>query len=333
MGLPKFEYVAPKTVARAVAVQKEGGGFLAGGTDLFVAMKQRMIHPGILIDLSAISTLKKIRGDKKGGVRIGAMTTLTRIRESPIVQKQLPALGEIILSVSTPQLRNMGTIGGNLCLDTRCLYYNQPLILKKRWEPCLKIGGEVCHVVRGRNSCYSVYSGDMAAPLMALGAKVKIVGSTGTKKLALIDFFTGSGIKPNILEDNEILTEIIIPPMPKYSGLSYQKLRLRDTMDFPLLGVAVRVERDGVEGRCLDFRLSMGAVAPGPFALEEAEDIMRGKTITPERIEEVSRIAGKHAHPVANTAAEPRYRKQMVPILTKNAIREALDRIKKAPDL
>lgn len=331
MGLPKFEYVAPKTVAKAVTIQKEGGGFLAGGTDLFVAMKHRMVTPRILIDLNAISTLKKIRGDKKDGLRIGAMTTLTHIKESRLVKKQFPALSEIIDSVSTPQLRNMGTIGGNLCLDTRCIYYNQPLFFKKRWEPCLKIGGKVCHVVKGKDTCLSVYSGDMAAPLMALGARVKVVGPTDTKELELKDFFTGSGIKPNILENNEILTEIIIPVLPQHSGLSYQKLRLRDTMDFPLLGVAVLVQRDGIDGRCLDFCLSIGAVTPAPLALEEARDIMRGNTITPKLIEEVSHVAEKNAHPVANTAAEPRYRKQMVLVLTKNAILEALDRIKKAP--
>ena len=332
MSLPKFEYIAPKTLAKAVAVQNEGGKFLAGGTDLYVAMKQRMISPGVLIDLNAIPKLKKVRGDKKGVLKIGALASLSRIKESPVVKSHLPTLCKIIPSVSTPQLRNMGTIGGNLCLDTRCSYYNQPLLLKKRWEPCLKIGGKVCHVVKGKKSCFSVYSGDMAAPLMALGAKVKVVGPDVSRELALKDFFTGSGVKPNFLVDNEILTEIIVQKMPRYAGLSYQKLRLRDTMDFPLLGIAVRIHLDEPNGRCLDFCLSMGAVAPAPFIVEEAGDVMRGNTITPELINEVTVLAGKRAHPVANTAAEPRYRKQMGPVLTKKAIMEALDRIKNASD-
>jgi 4-hydroxybenzoyl-CoA reductase subunit beta len=326
MSLPKFEYFAPKTLARAISMQKDGGKFLAGGTDLFVAMKQRICKPDRLIDLGSVSGLKKIRWNRKDGLRVGSRTTLTRFEENPHVKKHFPALSRIITLVSTQPLRNMGTIGGNLCLDTRCYYYNQPLLLKKRWEPCLKMGGQVCHVVKGGDTCFSVYSGDMAAPLMALGARVKVVGPGDTKELELKDFFTGSGVNPNVLKSNEILTEIVIPNPSKHSGISYQKLRLRDTMDFPLLGIAVMVSLDEPDGKFLDFRLVLSAVGPTPLIVEEAEEIVRGKTLTPELMEEVSQVVQKLTHPVANTAAEPRYRRQMVPVLTRRAIHEALDR-------
>ena len=326
MSLPKFEYFAPKTLARAISLQQDGGKFLAGGTDLFVAMKQRICRPERLIDLGAVPGLKKIRWNRKDGLRVGSRITLTHLEENPHVRKHFPALSRVITLVSTPQLRNMGTIGGNLCLDTRCYYYNQPILLKKRWEPCLKIGGQVCHVVKGGDTCFSVYSGDMAAPLVALGARVKIVGPGDTKELKLKDLFTGSGVNPNVLKSNEILTEIIIPNPSKHSGLSYQKLRLRDTMDFPLLGIAVMVCLNEPDGQCLDFRLVLSAVGPTPLVVEEAGEIMRGKTITPKLIEEVSQVVRKMTHPVANAAAEPRYRRQMVPVLTRQAIHEALDR-------
>ena len=326
MSLPEFEYFAPKRLARAISLQKDGGKFLAGGTDLFVAMKQRICRPERLIDLGAVPALKKIRWNRKEGLRVGSRTTLTHLEEHPHVRERFPALSRITTLVSTPQLRNMGTIGGNLCLDTRCYYYNQPPLLKKRWEPCLKMGGQVCHVVKGGDSCLSVYSGDMAAPLMALGARVKVVGFGDAKDLELKDFFTGIGVNPNVLKSNEILTEIVIPNSPKHSGLSYQKLRLRDTMDFPLLGIAVMVCLDKPDGQCLDFRLVLSAVGPAPFVVEEAKEIMRGKEITPELVEEVIQVAQTMIHPVANTASEPKYRREMVPVLMRQAIQEATDR-------
>jgi 4-hydroxybenzoyl-CoA reductase subunit beta len=327
MSLARFEFVAPKTVAEAISLQKDGGKFIAGGTDLLVAMKQRMMRPGILVDLNEISNLKKIRWDMKDGLRIGPLVSLTQLKEDPLIKTHLPILSQIVPLVSTPQLRNMGTIGGNLCLDTRCYYYNQPVFLKKRWEPCFKIGGKVCHVVKSGETCYAVYSGDMSAPLMALESRVKIAGSSKIKELELREFFSGSGIKPNILRFDEILTEIVIPPQPEFSGLSYQKLRLRDTMDFPLLGVAVLIRLDGENGRCEDFRLVLGAVGPSPIVLEKAAEIMHGKKITEELSNRVSQEAQKAAHPVDNLASSPSYRREMVRVLTRNAIHEALERI------
>jgi 4-hydroxybenzoyl-CoA reductase subunit beta len=328
MVLPKFQYIAPRKVAKAISLQKKSGKFLAGGTDLFVAMKDRISCPELLIDLNTISELKGIEWDKKKRVRVGALTTLTQLKENPIVQEHFPVLSQTVPLVSTPQLQNMGTVGGNLCLDTRCYYYNQSVFLKKRWEPCFKIGGKTCHVVKGGDSCYAVYSGDMAPLLIALGAKVKILGDHSAKEIALQKFFSGSGIKPNILKFNEILSEIFIPVPPEHSACSYKKLRLRDTMDFPLLGVSLFLHLEGRDGRCKEIRLVLGAVGPSPVVVEEGAQLMRGKEITPTLIEEVSQIAWKVAHPVANTASSPRYRREMVRVLTKNVIQEALNRAK-----
>jgi len=328
MSLPKFEYVSPKTLAKAVSLQKDGGKFIAGGTDLLIAMKQKILCPKLLIDLNGIRGLKGIKWDKEKGLKVGPLTTLTQLKENSLVQKHLPVLGQIVEVVSSPQLQNMGTLGGNLCLDTRCYYYNQLAFLKKRWEPCLKIGGKVCHVVKKGGACHAVYSGDMAAPLMALGATVKVAGPDSSKDLDLKRFFTGSGIRPNIMKSNEILTEVIIPAPPECSGLSYQKLRLRDTMDFPLLGVAVFLTLDGSAGTCKDIRLILGAVGPSPIPVEEAPKLMRGKKITEELIEEVSEIAQRGAHPVDNTASSPKYRREMVRVLTQKAMHEALHRAK-----
>jgi 4-hydroxybenzoyl-CoA reductase subunit beta len=330
MGLPKFQYVAPRKVAKAISLQKKSGKFLAGGTDLFVAMKERISCPDPLIDLNSISELKRIEWDKKKRLRVGALTTLTQLKENLIVQKHFPILSQAVPLMSTPQLQNMGTVGGNLCLDTRCYYYNQSVFFKKRWEPCFKIGGKTCHVVKGGDSCYAVYSGDMAPPLIALGAKVKVMGDRSAKEIGLQKFFSGSGIKPNILKFNELLSEIVIPVPPEHSACSYKKLRLRETIDFPLLGVSVFLRLGERDERCKDIRVVLGAVGPSPFVVEGAAQLMRGKEITPKLIEEVSQIAWKAAHPVANTASSPKYRREMVQVLTKNAIQEALSRIKNA---
>jgi 4-hydroxybenzoyl-CoA reductase subunit beta len=316
-------------MAKAISLQKKSGKFLAGGTDLFVVMKERISSPDLLVDLNGLSSLRRIEWDKgRETLRVGALVTLTQLKEDPVTQKHFPILSRTASLVSTPQLQNMGTLGGNLCLDTRCYYYNQPAFLKKRWDPCFKIGGKTCHVVRGGNTCYAAYSGDMAIPLIALDARVEVRGTRSAKGMELHKFFSRSGIKPNLLKYNEVLSEISIPSLPEHSGVSYQKLRLRDTMDFPLLGVAVFLQLEGREGRCRNVRLVLGAVSPSPLLVEDAPELLRGMAITPRLIDEVSRRAQKKAHPVDNMASSPRYRREMIPLLTKRAFEEALESIK-----
>lgn len=329
MHLPPFKYMAPRAVAKGVFAQKTSGKFLAGGTDLLVAMKDRVVVPDMLVDLGGISGLKGVRRDARTkDLRIGALTTLTQVQENPFIQKYQPALSRSIALVSTMQLRNMGTLGGNLCLDTRCTYYNQPAFLKKRWKPCLKLGGRVCHVVKGKNACYAVYCGDLATLLIAAGAGVSIAGARGVKETDLAGFFTGSGIKPNILKFNEILTEIWIPPLPDNAALSYQKLRLRDTVDFPLLGVAVYLQLDPKDKRCRDIRLVLGAIGPAPLVVSAAHELMHGRRINAKLIDKVASAARKIAHPVDNTASTPAYRRAMLPVLIKKAFDEILERTK-----
>ena len=329
MHLPPFKYAAPKTLTKAVSAQTTSGKFLAGGTDLLVTLKEKVVAADTLVDLNGIVRLKGVKRDQKTKeIRVGALATLNRLKENPLIQEHFPIISQSVSLVSTFQLRNMGTLGGNLCLDTRCTYYNQPSFLKVRWAPCLKIGGKVCHVVKGKKICHAVYSGDMASLLIALNAKVRVTGPKGMREINLKRFFSGSGIKPNILKYNEILTEICLPPLPEYSGVSYRKLRLRDTMDFPLLGVAIFIQMDGKNGRCRNVRLVLGAVGPAPVVVEAAPAIVRGQQITSKLIEEVSRAARKMAHPVDNTASSPRYRRQMIPLFIKNAFDEAMGRIK-----
>lgn len=328
MHLPPFKYAAPKTLAKAISAQTASGKFLAGGTDLFVSMKEKITAPDTLVDLNGIARLFGIKRNRKTReVRVGALTTLAQLKENPLIQEHFPVISQSVSLVSTFQLRNMGTLGGNLCLDTRCYYYNQPSFLKMRWAPCLKMGGKVCHVMKGKKICHAVYSGDMANLLIALGAKVKLTGPRGMREINLKRFYTGSGIKPNILRYNEILIEVCLPPLPEYSGVSYRKLRLRDTTDFPLLGVAVFIQLEDKKGKCRNLRVVLGAVGPAPVVVETAPTLMRDKRITPRLIEAVSNSARKLTHPVDNTASSPSYRREMIPLFIKNAFNEALERI------
>jgi 4-hydroxybenzoyl-CoA reductase subunit beta len=329
MRLPRFKYAGPRTVARAVAVQKTSGKYLAGGTDLLVAMKEKTVRPELLVDLGGISRLKGVKRNRQDkALRVGSLTTLSQLQTDPLIRKHIPALSQIIALVSTWQLRNMGTLGGNLCLDTRCYYYNQPAFLKTRWEPCLKIGGKICHVVRGQTNCHAVYSGDLAAPLIALNASVHIDGKQGARKSTLKAFFTGGGIKPNILKHDEILTEVRVPELPEGAGLSYQKLRLRGTVDFPLLGAAVFLQLDGKDDKCRAVRLVLNAVGPAPVFVKEASGLMCGKRLSTRLIDAVAVAARKQVHPVDNIASSPGYRRQMIPLFIKKAFDEARERIR-----
>jgi 4-hydroxybenzoyl-CoA reductase subunit beta len=316
-------------VAKAVSAQTRSGKYVAGGTDLFVNLKDRAAAADSLVDLNGISPLKGVkRNQKTKEIRVGAMTTLAMLAENPFVRKYFSVINQAVELVSTFQLRNMGTVGGNLCLDTRCTYYNQPSFLKSRWEPCLKTGGKVCHVVKGGKTCHAVYSGDLASLLIALGARVRVIGPRRKNEINLKRFFTGSGVKPNFLKYNEILTEVVLPPLPEYSAASYRKLRLRDTIDFPLLGVAVFIQLEDRDGKCRNVRLVLGAVGPAPVVVEAAPTLMRGKHITSKLVSAVSKAARKMAYPVDNTASSPRYRREMIPLFIRDAFEEALERIK-----
>jgi 4-hydroxybenzoyl-CoA reductase subunit beta len=327
MSLPRFEYLTPATLSKALSLAGEDTVFVAGGTDMFVRMKDRICTPKRVIGLENIAKLRGIKALPKGGLRIGAFTTLTDLAEAVSAMSGWEFLREVVELTSSPLLRNTGTIGGNLCQESRCTYYNQPPIFRKRWPRCFKLGGDVCHVVKGGESCYAVNSGDLAGPLMALDAVVTIAGSRGSREVAMEKFFTGSGLKPTVVEKGEILTEIKIPKLPQYGGFSYQKLRLRDTIDFPLLGISLFIEFDAPEegSKCKNARFVLSAVGPSPLRVRDGKALLNGRAVTDEVVEEAGLLLQKMAKPVANTASSPRYRREMIPVLTRRAFQHALE--------
>jgi 4-hydroxybenzoyl-CoA reductase subunit beta len=311
MRLPWFEHRAPKSVqeaARILAGEGPNAMLIAGGTDLLPNMKRRQMAPKILVSLRHVPELKRSRSV------LGAGITLTEI-----VQKtELPlGLRQAAHQVATVHLRNMGTIGGNLCLDTRCNYYNQNYEWRKAIDFCLKKDGDICWVATASKRCVAASSTDCAPALMALGAQVTLASEKGERTVSLEDLYNNDGIDYLRRRPDEILTEIRIP-----SGFksTYWKLRRRGAFDFPVLGVgaAVKMNKDIVE----EARIALGAVASRPFLVDKANAFLKGKQLTDEVIAEASRLVASRAKPMDNADLDLYWRKDVTAAFAAYALRE-----------
>ena len=306
MRLPWFEYRAPKTVAEAARILAGEGPdamLIAGGTDLLPNMKRRQMAPKTLVSLSAIESLKR-----NGSVH-GAGLTLAQIIHSNAPK----ALRQAAHQVATVHLRNMGTLGGNLCLDTRCNYYNQNYEWRKAIDFCLKKDGDICWVATASKRCVAASSTDCAPALLALGAKVKLVSALGEREVALEDFYNNDGIDYLRRRADEVLTEVIIP---KSEASCYWKLRRRGAFDFPVLGVAAARDSQG------NTRIALGAVASRPFLVEKANQFLRGRTLTEEVINEAAKLAASRAKPMDNADLDLYWRKDVAAEFARYALRE-----------
>ena len=326
MKLPEFEYVEPKSIRKACQLLKEKGDkaqAIAGGTDLMMALKNRLKVPEMLVDLRGLPHLNRISYSDKEGVKVGALVSLRQLAASPVVKEKYPILSRAALDVGTPQLQAMGTIGGNLCQDSLCLYYNRSPMLRQMLEPCHKLGGDVCHAVSRSKICWATYCGDIAPVLLVSEAKIIIVDSKGEKIIPLNKFYSGNGKKPNVLKPGQILKEILVPPPSPSSGGAYLKFRLRKTIDYPLLGVALNLTMESYGQICKHAKLALTAVERAPILIEEADEL-KGKKLTDAVIEKLANAAFKHAHPLNNICElTPQYRKDLVKYYVKLAVQEA----------
>ncbi|MDP2727511.1 MAG: FAD binding domain-containing protein, partial [Dehalococcoidia bacterium] len=232
MKLPRIDYLEVKTAKEACALLAKGDVVaVAGGTDVVPAMKHRVKAPQAVVNLKAIGGLDYITYSDKDGLRIGALATLRDLQNNTTIQTKYPALAQAAAAVGTIQLQNMGTVGGNLCLDTRCYYYNQSAFWRSARPACYKTGGDVCHVVKRSDKCWACYSGDTAPAFLVLGATVKVVGSKGERSIPLKQIYSGDGQKPIALAADELITEIQVPAKAANSGAAYTKLRIRKAID------------------------------------------------------------------------------------------------------
>ena len=326
MRLPSFSFYAPTQLSEAVKILANEGPdamLLAGGTDLLPNMKRGQQTPKTLVGLSKIDSLRHIfngAGTNGSGLALGAGITLTELVENQLLRERYPGLWQAASVIATPLLRNTGTLGGNICLDTRCNYYNQNEDWRKAINYCLKKDGETCWVATTSATCRAVSSTDTAPALIALGASVRLVSADGERVIEMKDLYQDDGADYIQRRPQEILSEVILKPMEEWRS-TYWKLRRRGSFDFPILSVAGAVRSDK-GGTIEEARLVLGAVSSQPLLSNEASEFLTGKKLTDEVIEETGRMMAKLAKPRGNTDLTPIWRKKMVPVFVNHALRE-----------
>lgn len=326
MHLPKFEYLEPGEISEAVSMMDKYQGqcvIIAGGTDLLVAMKQRRKVPEYVISLANISGLKQIR-EEPGTISIGPLATLEEIATSRLIKEKLPLLAQAAWEVGSPLLRTVATIGGNICLDTRCKFYNQSEFWRSARPDCIKAGGVICHVTNKENTCYSTFSGDAAPALIALNAQIRLNGGGDEGWLPIDQFYTGVGKAPNLLASgkNGVLTEIKIPLLADGIKGLYRKYRFRESLDFPLVGLAALLKIDSGEGICRDARLIFGGVGSGPVRAFTAESKLIGQKLDENLIAAAAEAAAVEVHPVKTDRVSPQFKKRIVKSMVSEAFSE-----------
>jgi 4-hydroxybenzoyl-CoA reductase subunit beta len=321
LSLPQFKLLRPRSVAEAIEhLVKHAGSVrvLAGGTDIIPSMRQKLFEPEYVVDLRAIGEIRGINPQSDGSVEIGALTTIRTIERSDFLREHYPVLSEAAGTVASPVLRNMGTIGGNICLDTRCLWYNQSLTWRKGCGFCIKKDGDLCHVAPGGTKCWAAFSGDTPPALLCLRAEIEIAGPHGTRRVPLADFYTGLGDNYRNLQANELVTRVFLPPSSKdYRGV-YRKLRVRGSIDYPLAGVAVVLKRSN--GHVSDARIGITAVNPAPLLVKGASELLAGKAVDEALAEAAGDLAAKISKPLTTSALTPEYRREMIRVFTKRAV-------------
>jgi 4-hydroxybenzoyl-CoA reductase subunit beta len=315
MRLPWFEFRAPRTIAEAAKILAGEGPqamLIAGGTDLIPNMKRRHQSPKTLVSLRGVKELKKSNGT------LGSGLTLSELVHGGGIRENYRGLWQAAAQVATVHLRNMGTLGGNLCLDTRCTYYNQNHEWRKAIDFCLKKDGDICWVATASKRCVAVSSTDTAPALIALGAKVKLVSAQGEREVPLAALYNNDGIDYLTRRADEILTEVAVP-----SGWtsSYWKLRRRGAFDFPVLGVAAAVKL-AQDGTVQEARIALGAAASRPFLVEKGGEFLKGGKLTDDAIAEAGSIVASRAKPMDNTDLDLYWRKDVVSSFVGHALRE-----------
>ncbi len=328
MTMPAFRLERPRRIADAVSILAAHGSdamVLAGGTDVVPNLQMKLFSPRVVVDIKPLARtaqLSSIEWLPEKGLRIGALTTLTAICESVLVQEKFPVLAAAVATIAGPLQRNMGTLGGNLCLETRCHWYNQSDFWRKSLGGCLKKDGPICHVAPGGKFCWAAWSGDSAPALLTVDAEIEIAGRAGTRRIPLVQFYKNDGMDRITLGRDELLTAVRIPTRMAGRRGNYHKLRVRNSIDYPLAGVAISMDVDA-QGVCRDARLALTAVNPAPVLVKEAGEWLAGQTASPELIERVAQQAIRTAKPLTTSGSTPVYRRDMVRVFTRRALEDA----------
>ena len=321
MRLPRFRYWMPKTAAEAVRIKEQcgpDGAYVAGGTDLYPNMKRRQQTPKEVVGLSRVRGLAKMRFGENG-VSVGASVALSVVESDPRIRRHYPALAHAITEISTPPLRNMGTLGGNLLLDTRCNYYDQNYEWRQAIHFCMKKDGDICWVAPGSPKCLAVQSADSVPILIALDARAVLVSPEGERTVAVEELYRNDGIAYLTKRPEELLTEIRLAKPDGWRG-SYKKLRRRGAFDFPVLSVGAAVRREG--NLVAQARLVLGGVASAPVRLAASEAVLRGQPLDGDTIEAAAQAAAGPSRPMDNTDFSFLWRKEMTKKFVAASLRE-----------
>jgi 4-hydroxybenzoyl-CoA reductase subunit beta len=321
MRLPPFRYRAPRTAREAARILADHGPAamaVAGGTDLYPNMKRGQFQPTVLVGLRQLAGAAGVHAN--GALTLGALTTLTDVEHDAQIRARWPAIAKSAGLVSSPPLRNAGTIGGNLCVDTRCNYYNQTEFWRASIGSCMKKDGDICLVAPGSDTCWALSSSDTAPVMIALDAEVTLVSPEGERRIRVEQLYGTDGINYLAKRPDEILTGIDVPDRSGWA-MTYRKLRRRGSIDFPICGVALAV-RCGTGKVVEEARIVLGALHTTPLRARDAEEFLRGRTLTVETIEMAAGIAYKPAKPLDNADLVYSWRKRMARIETARALRE-----------
>jgi 4-hydroxybenzoyl-CoA reductase subunit beta len=318
LRLPAFTYHRPRRLDEALELLAGAGALpIAGGTDLVPNMKHGLFTPARLVALRQLPELRGIGVDGDTLV-IGAAETLTTVARDPQVRAWVPSLARAAGLIAGPQLRNAGTIGGNLCLDTRCTYYNQTWFWRNALGYCLKKDGDTCHVTKVGKKCVAAHSADSPPVLMTLGASVDLASAAGERTVPVADYFVADGIWNNVRRPDEVLVRVRIPAAARTLRTAYQKLRQRNSIDFPLLSVAVAADvRDDVVA---ELRIVVSALGSRPRVLTGLDRIAHGERLADDVIDAVAQRAYQQCHPLTNIIVDPEWRRAMVPVFVRRAL-------------
>jgi 4-hydroxybenzoyl-CoA reductase subunit beta len=323
MRLPRFAYHVPRTVGDAVKMMGDAGPagqFVAGGTDLYPNMKRRQQTPRTVVSVTRLAELNRVEGDGREGLRVGAGVSLTDLCEHPVVNRDYPEVAAAARTISTPVLRNMGTIGGNLLLDTRCNYYDQNYEWRRAINFCMKKDGDVCWVAPGSQKCWAVQSADLVPLMVAIGARVKLVSTLGERTVSAAGLYNDDGIDYLHKRPDELLAEIQLPARGGWRA-TYKKLRRRGAFDFPVLGVAIRLDTDP-GGTVTEAKVILGGVAPAPMEVKEASAALVGGALDEEGMRQAAEACYVRARPLDNTDFLMNWRKQMARPYVMRALEE-----------
>jgi 4-hydroxybenzoyl-CoA reductase subunit beta len=322
LTLPAFEWAAPATVDETMALLAAHGAralIVAGGTDAMPNLKHRLHEPEVVIHLGRVADLHFVR-EADEGLHLGPRVTLAEIETHPAIRRGYPLLARAAGMVAGPQLRNMGTIGGNLCLDTRCTYYNQSHMWREALGFCLKKDGVHCHVVPQGRRCVAAHSSDVAPALIALDAEVEIADAQGRRVIAVDDFFVADGTHNNVLRPGELVTRIFVPARSRGMRSAYAKLRPRQAIDFPMLSVAFAAGAADPLGRA---RLVVSALAARPRVVGGVDAIVAGKPLGAEVAAALAEAAHRQCRPQTSIPYDADYRHAMVPVFVRRAVMDA----------